>query len=205
MNFKQKAWFFFFDALHAQKDTAEMIIKSGNDYVLQVKRNQKGLFNEIEQVILEQEPLDNFDLQEKDHGRHSTWHVSVYNALNSEQTKAWKGLKRFIHVHKQTVIKGKWTDSDRFYISSHFESSAQYFHEGIRGHWSIENSLHWVKDVIIGEDQNQIRKDNGPVNSAVMSSIVINLHRKNGQYSITEGQMKNSANVKELFEWIKTA
>ena len=107
-------------------------------------------------------------------------------------------MSRFIHVHKKTESKSKLTHADRFYITSCFQSCAKYFHEGIRGHWRIENSLHWVKDVIIGEDQNQIRKDNGPVNSAIFSSIAINLHRKNGQYSISHGHMKNSSNVNEL-------
>ncbi|MEM6320292.1 MAG: ISAs1 family transposase [Bacteroidota bacterium] len=182
-----------------------MIVESGNDYVLQVKRNQKTLFNEIQRAIVEQVPLDYFEAHEKDHGRRSTWYVTVYNALNSIKTVEWKGLRRFIHVHKKTEEKGKGSHSDRFYMSSHYQSSARYYHSGIRGHWSIENSLHWVKDVIIGEDHNQIRKDNGPVNSAVFSSIAINIHRSNGQYSISEGQMKNSSNVNELFEWIKAA
>lgn len=173
--------------------------------MFQVKRNQKTLFDEIQRAIVEQVPLDYFEAHEKDHGRSSSWFITVYNALNSHKTTDWKGLSRFIHVHKRTEEKDKLSHSDRFYISSYYQSSAKYFQQGIRGHWRIENSLHWVKDVIIGEDHNQIRKDNGPVNSAVFSSIAINIHRKNGQYSISEGQMKNSSNVNELFEWIKAA
>lgn len=146
-----------------------------------------------------QTPLDYFKTHEKDHGRRSTWYVTVYNALQSDKTSEWKNLRRFIHVHKHTVYQNRESHSDRLYISDYFQSCAQYYHQGIKGYWSIENSLHWVKDVIIGEDANQIKKDNGPVNSAIFSSITINLHRKNGQYSISEGQMKNSSNVNELF------
>jgi len=62
--------------------------------------------------------------------------------------------------------------------------------------------LHWVKDVIHGEDSNQIRTQNGPVNSSVFSSIAINIHRKNGNHSISDGQMKFSSNVKELFKYL---
>lgn len=188
-----------------------MIIESGNHYVLQVKRNQPKLFEEIERAILEQTPLDYFEQNEKDHGRQSHWYVSVYNALQSEKTKNWKNLSRFIHVHKYTISKDKngerkETHSDRFYISDFFKSDAEFYHFGIRGHWSIENSLHWVKDVIHGEDGNQIKKNNGPVNSAVFSSIAINIHRKNGNHSITDGQLKFSSNVNELFEFLdKTA
>ena len=167
--------------------------------MLQVKRNQLKLFQEIEQTICTQLPVDYFSEQEKDHGRHSTWYVSVYNALNSEMTDVWKGLKRFIHVHKRTIRKTLISHSDRFYITSSYRSDAKYYHQGIRGHWKIENALHWVKDVIHGEDSNQIKTGYGPMNHAVFSSIAINLHRKNGQYSISEGQMINSSNVNELF------
>lgn len=193
---------FFFDALHIQKETAELIVDSENDYVLQVKGNQPTLFKKIQQAIVEQMPLDEFNEEEKDHGRHSKWNVRVFNARNSCATESWKGLARFIHVHKHTIEKGKESHSDRLYISSCFQSDAQFYHKGIRGHWSIENSLHWVKDVIHGEDRNQIRTANGPINTAVFSSMAINIHRKNGQISITEGQIINSSNVNELFNLI---
>jgi predicted transposase YbfD/YdcC len=155
--------------------------------------------------MLEQLPLDYYETEENDHGRRSAWSVTVYNGLLSSKTAEWEKLHRFIHVHKITTIGEEQTHSDRLYISSHFESSAKFYHEGIRGHWTIENSLHWVKDVLHGEDGNQIKKDNGPVNSAVFSSIAINLHRKNGQHSISDGQMKNSSNVKELFSILNQA
>lgn len=175
---------------------------------MQVKRNQRNLLKEIERAILEQSPLDYFEQSEKDHGRQSNWSVAVYNALQSDKTKEWKNLSRFIHVHKCTIKKGKdgqfqEVHSDRFYISDFYKACAEFYHFGIRGHWSIENSLHWVKDVIHGEDTNQIKKDNGPVNSAIFSSIAINIHRKNGNHSITDGQLKFSSNVKELFNFLE--
>ena len=172
---------------------------------MQVKRNQPSLFDEIQRAILEQQPLDYFEASEKDHGRHSHWYVTVYNALQSNKNPEWKGLTRFIHVHKNTIKNGQDIHSDRFYISSNPITCAMFYHEGIRGHWSIENSLHYVKDVIHKEDANQIRKGNGPVNSAVFSSIAINIHRKNGNHSITEGQMKFSSNVNELFKFLDEA
>ncbi|MFK7979297.1 MAG: ISAs1 family transposase [Saprospiraceae bacterium] len=179
--------------------------ESGNYYCLQVKRNQPSLFDEIQRVILEQEPLDFFETSEKDHGRQSHWTVNVYNAQQSIKKNEWKGLIRFIHVHKNTIIKEREVHADRFYISSNPKTYADFYHYGILGHWSIENSLHYVKDVIHGEDSNQIRKDNGPVNSAVFSSIAINIHRKNGNQSISEGQMKFSSNVKELMIFLNQA
>lgn len=173
---------------------------SENHYVGQVKRNQGNLFKSVQKAMATQLPIDMFEEQEKLHGRHSFWSVSVYNALQNDSRKDWAGLSRFIHVHKRTIEKGKTTDFDRLYVTNHFESSAQFYHQGIRGHWEIENNLHWVKDVYHNEDDNQIKKGNGPVNYSIFSSITINIHRKNGQKSILEGQIINSSNVKELFD-----
>jgi predicted transposase YbfD/YdcC len=142
--------------------------------------------------------------EEKNHGRHSFWYVSVFNARTSFKADEWKSLSRFIHVHKCTIKKGKEIYSNRFYMSDERTIDAKYFHEGIRGHWKIENNLHWVKDVIHKEDDNRIRTNNGPVNSAIFSSIAINLHRKNGNYSITDGQIKFGAKVKDLFGMLRT-
>ena len=178
----------------------ELIDRSDNYYVIQVKRNQKTLFSAIEKAICTQFPLDSWEEHEKGHGRQSSWYVSVYNAINNDMCGKWRGLKRFVHVHKRVVHKGKISHSDRLYASSSFSSDARFFHQGIRNHWRIENALHYVKDVFHKEDKNRIRKGSGPLASAVFSSVAINLHRKNGQYSIKDGQMVNSSNVNQLFE-----
>jgi len=179
---------------------------SGNYYVGQVKRNQGNLFNSIQQIMASQLPIDMFEEEERLHGRQSFWSVSVYNALQDDMRKDWANLSRFVHVHKRTIKNGKTIHSDRLYISNHFESSAEFYHSGIRAYWEIENNLHWVKDVLHNEDSNQIKKDNAPINYSVFSSIAINIHRKNKQKSIKEGQIINSSNVKELFEtFIKAA
>lgn len=186
------------------KKTTEQIIDSGNDYTIQVKGNQSTLFQEIQRAIVEQIPLDHYEESEKDHGRQSYWSVRVFDATNSPKAEEWKHLTRFVHVHKFTKQKHKVSESNRLYISSRMETSAQYFHQGIRGHWTIENSLHWVKDVVHNEDKNQIKTNNGPVNSAVLSSIAINIHRKNENHSITEGQVGFNANFNEIFNLIRT-
>ena len=186
------------------KKTVEKIIASGNEYVIQVKRNQKTLFNEIERVMVEQSPLDVFQIEEKGHGRHSFWSVSIFSAFHSSKCQEWKGLKRFIHVHKEVFYtnphtKKRFTDNDRLYISSLLSSDAEHFHNGVKNHWSIENKLHWVKDVIHNEDNNRMNTKNGPINNSIISTIAINIHRKNGNPSITDSQIKFGADIKELF------
>jgi len=107
-------------------------------------------------------------------------------------------------VHRISISEGKEVHSDRLYISDLYHSDAKFFHQVIRGHWGIENRLHYVKDVVHQEDDNQISKDNGPVNAAVLSTIAINIHRKNGNDSIKYGQIKFRAKVKELFGLLRT-
>ncbi|MEM6698224.1 MAG: ISAs1 family transposase [Bacteroidota bacterium] len=165
------------------------MVDSGNHYVIQVKGNQPTLYKELHRISLEQPPLDYFEEHEKGHGRHSSWFVHVFNATDSPKAKEWKHLRRVIHVHKKTIHTKtkKESHNDRYYISDRFEIDAKEYHEGIRGHWKIENSLHWVKDVIHGEDESQFKVNNAPMNAATFSSIAINIHRANGNYSITDG------------------
>ena len=186
------------------KKTVDGIVKSGNHYVIQVKGNQPTLFKELQRIISEQTPLDYFEEHEKDHGRHSSWHVMVFDAGNSHKAAEWTGLRRAVHVHKKTIKKGKETHSDRLYISDLHQTDAHAFHRGIRGHWTIENSLHWVKDVVHKEDKNRLKKDNGPMNAAIFSSVAINIHRKNSCRSITDSQIKFRADVNQLFQLIRT-
>lgn len=189
--------------LYIHKKTAELIIESGNHYVLQVKGNQKTLYQEVQKIIL-QKPTDTYVTHDKSRGRKSTWFIHVFDASRSPKAKEWKNLKTVIHVHKRVFRKGRETHQDRLYISDLPPKNAQRYHLGIRGHWKIENSLHWVKDVVHGEDKNGLKNHNAPVNASVFSSIAINIHRKFGQYSITESQIKFGANVKELFNFIRT-
>lgn len=191
------------------KKTVETIIDSGNNYIIQVKRNQKVLHDDIQHTMAHYIPLDMFQLEEKSHGRRSLWSVSVFSVLPNEKNKKWKDLKRYIHVHKEVRYNPKrrkrHTISDRLYISSLMVGDAKFFHQSIRKHWSIENKLHWVKDVIHNEDKNQMNTRNGPVNNSIISTISINIHRKNGSQSITDSQIKFGANIKELFHFYKNA
>jgi predicted transposase YbfD/YdcC len=154
--------------------------------------------------MITQKPLDYYEQHEKGHGRHSSWYVSVFDVVLNGISRQWKNLRRFIHVHKHTIKKKTESISDRLYMTDLYETSAQFYHEGIRGHWTIENSLHWVKDVIHNEDKNRIRTGNGPVNQAIFSSIAINIQRKVAARSVTDNNVNFSVNFKDIFKLIRT-
>lgn len=127
----------------------------------------------------------------------------VYDAKQSPKTKDWTNLKCFIYVWKQCTEKGKTVISEKYCISD-VDYSAEHFFKGIRGHWKIENCLHWVKDVIHGEDDNRIRIKNGPVNVSIFSSIAINILRKKRTMSITDEQIKFGANLKKSLQILRS-
>ena len=179
-------------------------METKNHYLAQVKGNQPTLYKSVQEAIVNQAPLSYFEEHEKAHGRKTSWYVNVYNARNHEKAMDWKNLSRFILVHRVCTTKGNDVHSNRLYISDLHHSDAAFFHKGIRGHWGIENRLHYVKDVIHKEDDNQIRSKNGPVNAAIMSTIAINIHRKNGNDSIKYSQIKFRAGMQKLFGLCRT-
>ncbi len=159
----------------------------------------------IEDLVIAQPPVDYFEQRQKGHGRDTLWSVRVYEANIGQVKREWKNIKRVIHVHRLVYqAKDRQVHSDRYYISDLKSICAAFFHQGIRKHWTIENRLHWVKDVVHGEDKNRIRTSNGPVNMAIMSAIAINIHRKNGNESITNGQIKFCCRLQETIKTIRT-
>jgi predicted transposase YbfD/YdcC len=88
----------------------------------------------------------------------------------------WVGVKRLIEVERTGLRQGK-AHTHRSYFISSVELEAQEFAQRIRGRWSIENRLHWVKDVVMQEDNSRIRNKQGAGNFSLVRSIVMSLLR----------------------------
>src|SRR6185503_17910696 len=107
----------------------------------------------------------------KDHGRIETRRYWVTNQLNTIHTADdWVNLQTIGMVESERRIGQKIEQETRYYISSR-EPNAKAFGERVRGHWSIENSLHWILDVALREDEARIRKDHSAENMAVVRHI----------------------------------
>ena len=89
-------------------------------------------------------------------------------------------------------------------ISSLASDDAEMFAEGIRGHWSVENRLHYVKDVIQHEDDSGIKKGNGIETLSILKNTAINISRELGFDSIKGAGIHFASNVKELMEYFRT-
>lgn len=166
------------------KKTVDLIISSGSDYVIPVKENQPLLRASIINITETNDPSSTSLQEEKVRDRQTTRKVSVFQR-NKKINHHWKSVKTVIKVERNGTRGGKPYDEVVYYISS-LELDADKFASGIRGHWSIENSLHYVKDVIFYEDHSLIAQINAATNLSIITTIAINLLRNDDHSSMTK-------------------
>jgi predicted transposase YbfD/YdcC len=173
------------DAMGCQRDIATKIIEKDADYILALKGNQGTLCEDVEVFVAEQKALNYRDATisthqtvDGDHGRIETRNYTVIGDVDWLQERhQWPGLKSVVMVESRREINGKVTDETRFYITS-LMLLANAVGPMIRAHWAIENSLHWVMDMVFRDDECRVRTDNAPANFATCRHIAYNLTRK---------------------------
>ncbi len=165
--------------------------------MIAVKGNQKRLYEQI-QLITEQATAVSVDITtERRSDRVTTRTVSVFDDLTGISCE-WLGLARLVQVERLGTRAGKPYHQIAYYISSLSLNAAQ-FAQGIRGHWGIENRLHWVKDVVLGEDNSRMRQGNAPANFSIFRSLAIAILRYNGYSSITTAVRMIGHNLEQIF------
>lgn len=143
-----------------------------------VKANQGRLYRWIERQWQKRQPQSCFQHHECAHGRDTSWTVSVFEQLG-DFAQEWSGLKRCISVERQGMRSGRAYAERQYYISS-AALSAERFHTIIRCHWRIENQLHWVKDVVFGEDNSAHTHRFAAANWSVVRNVFLNVARDLG-------------------------
>jgi predicted transposase YbfD/YdcC len=173
------------DAIACNATIAQAIRTAGADYLLAVKANQPTLRSEIETFFKDapKAELDHFTDLDKGHGRIEHRTVTLAREVDWLTTgRRFPGELRLpdvaaiIKVESRTELKERCRMDTRFYITS-AAFSALAASEAVRGHWGIENQLHWVLDVVFDEDQSRLRKGHGAKNMAVVRHFAINLVR----------------------------
>lgn len=182
------------DAMHCQKKTVKKILKKDSFYVLDVKENQKNLLKKVK-FICEYFPVISSDTtKEKNRGRLERRKVCVYKE-GLDLKHGWDNLKYIIKVKRNVKNKGKRSEEIAYFITN-LDEKASFFNKGIRGHWKIENSLHYIKDVTLNEDRSRIRTGYAPQNMSLLRTFVINVLRLKGYSRIKQATRLLSGNIK---------
>ena len=169
------------DALHCQRETCKLLVEEGADYCLQLKGNQRDMKQDIMAFVADHgtDIVDRFKTVDGDHGRIETRSYEVYDIPQYlHDMHHWPHLKAFVHVATSREKDGKISQSERLYLVSR-QLSAKEAEKIIRGHWQIENNLHWTLDMVMNEDQHRARKDHAPVNFAALRRIALNIIKCN--------------------------
>ena len=173
------------DAMGCQREIAARIIEGQADYVLALKGNQGTLRDEVEEFFDEQKANKYADCKpsrhqtlEKSHGRIETRTVTAVGTIDWLKARHdWVGLAGIVMVESRREIGAKIEHETRFYITS-LSACAERIGAAIRGHWGIENGLHWVMDMVFRDDECRIRKQNAPANFATVKHMASNLLRQ---------------------------
>ena len=174
------------DAMGCQVEIAQAIVAQKADYVLAVKGNQPTLHEGIQAYFADhaedefaRAPVSRHETHEKAHGRDETRVYYVCPAPEDlPDRERWPELKAIGMTVNSVIRDGKNTCEVRFYILSK-KLSARRFAEAVRGHWGIENSLHWQLDVTFGEDQSRIRKGHADANFSALRRAALALLKNN--------------------------
>jgi predicted transposase YbfD/YdcC len=184
------------DAMGCQKKIAKEIIEADADYVLALKGNQETVHEEVKSFLdaslaekkkkrSQQAPvpkeaaqLQEMESVEKDHGRFEIrrYYQSDYLDWFADQEK-WEGLRTVGLVESIRQIDEKTTVERRYYLSS-LKLDVETFARAVRGHWGVENKLHWVMDVCFGEDQSRARAGYAAENLATLRRLALNLLKR---------------------------
>ncbi len=173
------------DAMGCQREIAKKILDKKADYVLALKGNQGTLRDDVELFVAEQKGRNFKDTKisrdetvDGDHGRIETRTTTViHDVAWLRERHDWPGLNGIVVIDSQREIKGKTEYETRYYITS-LVLPANRLGSIVRSHWAVENSLHWVMDMVCRDDECRIRTDHAPANFTTIKHIAINLTRR---------------------------
>jgi predicted transposase YbfD/YdcC len=172
------------DAMGAQTKIAQAILDGGGDYVLSLKENWPATYAEVEMLFNSPPAGTVFEKHQTVDGgngriairRHTVcddvgWMISARRYPGEAK---FPGLAMIGRVETEVERCGKIEYETRYYLCS-TRLSAEILGQAIRGHWGIENRLHWVLDVVFREDQARLREGNAPANMAIVRHAALNL------------------------------
>jgi predicted transposase YbfD/YdcC len=173
------------DAMGCQKRIAADILKGGGDYVLAVKDNQPKLLEDIQHCFaqgLESNfaGLDHDIHATTDHG-HGRTERRIYTIIRQpagiRAADAWEGLHVIGMCFRSRTVHGETSEEAHYFIGS-LRGSAERYGQALRGHWGIENHLHWQLEVSFGEDNCRVQRRNGAENLSIVRRLALALLKR---------------------------
>ena len=188
------------DALHTQSDTAQVITGQQADYVMTVKGNMPTLYKRLKKLPWTAVPA--FSAASTDHGRRTRRTIKV--AL----VPAWiefAGAAQVAQLRRTVTRNGKKTVEVVYLITSDRNADPATLAAWVRGHWEIENRLHWVRDVTYQEDKSLVRTGNAPRVMASLRSLAISLLRIDGHANIAAANRHHARDPQRTLKLLQTA
>lgn len=173
------------DAIGCQREIARTIVDKKADYILALKANQRGLHDDVAPFVAEQKangfkdtPIRRHRTVDGDHGRIETRTTTIIEDIAWLQERhRWPGLAAVVMVESSRETGEKAEAETRLYITS-LTLPAEQMGPIVRSHWAIENSLHWVMDMIFRDDECRVRTNHAPANFTTIKHMAHNLMRK---------------------------
>lgn len=190
------------DAIGTQRSLASLIVAKGGNYFLALKDNQRSLLTEVRDAFRINAPASEWSEEERGHGRRE---VRICQALpvsvleKEPAYEPWPFLKTIVRIERIRDVNGKCTKEEAFFISNEEYPKARYYAMLARGHWGIENKLHWVLDVTFKEDESRIRKNFGPQNMSTLRKLALGLVKQaKDKHSLVQRRKKCLRNMDYL-------
>lgn len=195
------------DAIGCQVSIAQQIIEKGGNYLLSLKKNQPSLYEQVsEWMQANKAQLSCYETVEESAGRfqqrkcYTTHHLQWMDDLVE-----WPAIQTVVMMETRRQ-KGEVIQSETRYYLSSIAENAFAFSALTRNHWSIENELHWMLDVVFEEDRCRTRKDNGADNLSTTRKLALQILRQTpDQHSIQHRRMKAAWNDNYLMQVLKNA
>lgn len=170
------------DAMGCQTEIAAKIVDAGADYCLAVKGNQptlhKGIVDHFAKHLendFADSPVRRYETEEKGHGRHEHRYYFLCPLPDDLPDRdRWRNMKAIGIAISDTIRDGEPCNDIRYYILSKY-TAARRFAEAVRGHWAIENRLHWQLDVTFQEDQSRVRLGHADANFSILRRTALSL------------------------------
>lgn len=179
-----------------------MIRAAGAHYLIGAKANQPKLLAAMEALSATTEPMSTWEDHERTRDRQTRRTVCVYAVPAQQPFTLWPDLACAVLVDRSGTRGGEPYAERRWYLTS-LLSSAQHLGKIVRGHWEIENSLHWVKDVVLKEDACRTCVGQAPQNLALLRTMAVTVYRMSGYRSIIRALRRHAHDIDALMRLLE--